>query len=99
MGPLTLEGGRYDGWTFKAESGWEPGPDVGALYIERPSPEAWSAAASGVVSPKILTTTIVAVGYCARAVPAPFDKILHNWEAYLRCPDGRYRVPGLARCS
>lgn len=99
MGTLTLEGGRYDGWTFQSEGGWTPGPDVGALYIERPDPAAWSSAVSAVQSPAIVTTMLVGVGFCARKVPTPFDKILHNWEAYHRCPDGRYRVPGLARCS
>lgn len=99
MGPLTLEGGRYDGWTFQAEGGWEPGSDVGLLYICRPVEADWKAAVAKIPSPAVFTTTLVPMTFCARAAGNPPDWDLRDWEAYVRCRDGRFRAVALARCS
>lgn len=98
---MRLVGGRYDGMTFAATDGWSPGPEVGVLYL----PRAASPGSLRDVQRKILqelqngpvATSEVEVPFAAREKHDPFDKRWHGSEVYIRCPDGNYRVPSLAR--
>ena len=93
----TLVGGRYDGFAFDSEEGWHPSPSDTVLYLGRPEPAEWERGIAAMPEGHVPTTTLVAVPYAPRTEhevpPRGYD------ETYVRCADGVYRTPSLARCS
>lgn len=97
--PLTLVGGRYDGFLFGDEGGWRPGPKVERLYLTRPDALDWERAVAAAPRGAVLTTTLAPVPYRVEGEPWAHTPGSGTVETYLRCDDGSFRIPSLARCS
>ena len=95
--PLTLIGGRYDGFLFGDEGGWKPGPEVLTLFLSRPDATEWREAAA--LARGVLTTTLVPVPYRVEGEPWSHTPGSGSVEVYVRCKDGSFRTPRLVRRS
>lgn len=94
---LELIGGPFDGMLFQPIDGWMPEPWVKVLFVWRGRPK--EKEGESPKPPKGFrgrTTTEGVVHFMAsptfdRSAPLPYGT-----DVYLKCLDGKWRIPGLA---